>query len=128
MDTDRARSLLNAEIERLEQLAAAQREQVPGADDQSQVSDVSPGDQHLADAAADLTDRETEQSLLDQAERRLESVRAALAKVDRGDYGLCEVCGEPIPDERLEHRPATRFCAVHRAEQERVHEATRPTI
>lgn len=27
-----------------------------------------------------------------------------------GDYGLCERCGRPIPDERLELLPATKVC------------------
>ena len=36
-------------------------------------------------------------------------VRAARA----GTYGVCEVCGRPIPGERLEARPAARRCVRH---------------
>jgi hypothetical protein len=42
-------------------------------------------------------------------------VADALERVARGEYGVCETCGEPIADERLEAVPATRFCAVHEA-------------
>ena len=39
----------------------------------------------------------------------LQEVDAALARVDEGTYGLSEVSGEPIPDERLRAQPtATR--------------------
>ena len=34
----------------------------------------------------------------------------ALAKLDAGDYGVCDVCGEPIADERLEALPWATMC------------------
>ena len=40
-------------------------------------------------------------------------VDAALARVEAGTYGICEVCGEPIPDGRLEARPTARTCVEH---------------
>nr|WP_231134935.1 TraR/DksA C4-type zinc finger protein [Motilibacter deserti] len=30
--------------------------------------------------------------------------------MEGGTYGRCEVCGEPIPAERLEVRPSARTC------------------
>ena len=30
--------------------------------------------------------------------------------MDAGSYGLCERCGQPIGDERLEALPAARLC------------------
>ena len=43
----------------------------------------------------------------------LDDVEAALEQLESGDYGLCEACGEPIPEERLTILPAERFCAAH---------------
>jgi hypothetical protein len=43
-------------------------------------------------------------------------VRAALGRLDRGTYELCERCGEPIPVERLEALPYTRYCTRCSAE------------
>src|SRR5690242_1965640 len=40
----------------------------------------------------------------------LEDVERAIAKLDEGTYGVCDVCGEPIPDERLEARPWSSRC------------------
>lgn len=49
-----------------------------------------------------------------QEQRRLnEGVRlkAALKRIDDGEYGWCEECGEAIAPRRLEIDPAARLCA-----------------
>jgi len=38
------------------------------------------------------------------------AINAALAKIESGEYGLCDVCGEPINDARLEAVPTAAFC------------------
>jgi DnaK suppressor protein len=43
----------------------------------------------------------------------LEEVRRARQRVTEGSYGLCETCGEPIPEERLEVRPWATRCVQH---------------
>ncbi len=43
----------------------------------------------------------------------LEDVRRARQAVAHGSYGLCEVCGNPIPEERLEVRPWAVRCVQH---------------
>jgi DnaK suppressor protein len=35
----------------------------------------------------------------------------ALLRIERGEYGVCEECGNPIEPERLEVQPAARLCA-----------------
>ena len=42
----------------------------------------------------------------------LAQVRTALARIDDGTYGTCEVCGRPIGDERLEVRPWAVRCVA----------------
>lgn len=44
----------------------------------------------------------------------LQDVRRARDRVAHGGYGLCEVCGEPIPEERLEVLPWAVRCVQHR--------------
>ncbi len=51
--------------------------------------------------------------LASQLRSELDEVERALAKLDDGTYGKCEVCGEPIAEARLEAMPATRFCIQH---------------
>ena len=54
-----------------------------------------------------------EQEFLQTLRDGLDDVEAALGKLESGNYGLCEVCSEPIPEETLERLPAERFCALH---------------
>ena len=51
----------------------------------------------------------TQESLL----ATLEEVRRARARIADGTYGTCEVCGEPIPEARLEVRPWSNRCVEH---------------
>jgi len=41
---------------------------------------------------------------------RLKLVAAALARVERGEYGICQECEEPIGYRRLAARPESRLC------------------
>jgi RNA polymerase-binding transcription factor DksA len=43
----------------------------------------------------------------------LDDVRRARERVAEGTYGVCEVCGEPIPEGRLEARPWANRCVAH---------------
>jgi RNA polymerase-binding transcription factor DksA len=49
---------------------------------------------------------------LDAAERSAIEVADALTRLDDGTFGVCGRCGEAIPAERLELRPAGRFCVA----------------
>lgn len=52
--------------------------------------------------------------------RLLNEVDAALERMDRGIYGFCDVCHEPVEGDRLMMDPLTRFCLDHlTAEQQR---------
>jgi RNA polymerase-binding transcription factor DksA len=52
-------------------------------------------------------------SVVDRIEEDLADVERALARLDEGTYGRCEVCGDALSDAELEHAPATRFCRAH---------------
>ncbi len=54
--------------------------------------------------------------VLEQVRGDLDDVDVALRHLDDGTYGRCEACGEPIEEDRLATRPATRLCADHRQE------------
>lgn len=41
---------------------------------------------------------------------RLYAVDRAIARLEKGTYGLCEHCGKPISPERLEALPSTTLC------------------
>lgn len=65
----------------------------------------------LEDQGSEIFEREKDLSLLGSLEGELSDLESALGRIDDGSYGACESCGKPIPAERLEAVPATRFCA-----------------
>jgi RNA polymerase-binding transcription factor DksA len=121
MDAERARKLLLAEKERLE--AALQSPEMasvadsPLTDSTSELADV---DQHPADMGTETFEREKNYSIRIRLQGELADVERALKRLEQGNtYGLCEICGKPIPDDRLEALPGTRYCVEHAREVER---------
>ena len=53
-----------------------------------------------------------------RSRRELRDIDDALRRLDDGTYGLCVVCGRPIPDERLEANPTARYDAEHEQSRE----------
>jgi RNA polymerase-binding transcription factor DksA len=70
-------------------------------------------DDNFADTAQVSAEQGEAQALAAQLRDQLDDVEHALARLDEGTYGTCEVCGEPIGEARLEVMPATRFCIQH---------------
>ncbi len=120
MDIDLARQRLADERERLVGVRATFDDE--GLTEQSEndmVGELSSYDQHQADLGTETFEREKDLSILEQVEAELADVEHAIARLEAGDYGTCEVCGQPIPEERLEAMPAARLCLEHQAEAER---------
>lgn len=67
-------------------------------------------DENFADLAQATAERSEIYALIDQARVRLGQVEAALDKIDEGTYGVCEDCGGPIGEARLEARPLSVRC------------------
>ena len=70
-------------------------------------------DENFADSGQVAAEQGENKALLNQLNEQLAEIDRALAKVDDGTYGLCERCGDPIAEARLEAMPATRFCINH---------------
>lgn len=67
-------------------------------------------DEHDPEGSTIAFERSQVGAHIDQAQEHLEAVEAALARVRAGTYGICERCGGPIPEERLEARPTASTC------------------
>ncbi len=48
-----------------------------------------------------------------ELEERLLNVNRALKKIEDGTFGICEISGEPIEEDRLAANPAARTCKKH---------------
>ncbi|WBB71272.1 TraR/DksA C4-type zinc finger protein [Micromonospora sp. WMMD1128] len=55
-------------------------------------------------------DPDTLRRLIEAARHGAADTAQALRRMSEGTYGVCERCGQAIPTDRLEIRPAARFC------------------
>ena len=86
--------------------------------EEDSTGELSSLDQHQADLGSETFEREKDLSILEQVEAELADVEHALRRLDDGTYGICEACGRPIEDARLEALPAARFCVEDQAAAE----------
>jgi len=106
MDPARARELLAGERNRIERALARLEHQDTGE----------PADEEdPANQGADLYQDELDQGLADDLREELTAVERAEARLVDGTYGLSIESGKPIPDERLEARPAAERTAEEEA-------------
>jgi DnaK suppressor protein len=67
-------------------------------------------DEGFADSGQVTAERGEVEALANSLVETLTEVEHALEKFDAGTFGVCEQCGDPIPDARLEAKPAARLC------------------
>ncbi|WP_299519226.1 TraR/DksA C4-type zinc finger protein [uncultured Serinicoccus sp.] len=67
----------------------------------------------VGDGTAMAVDRLTAVSAHDNLQDLLAGIDTALAALEDGSYGRCRVCGESIPEGRLEARPWATTCVRH---------------
>lgn len=118
MDPTTARARLEAERTRLEDTRRAAQDLVGGTTEEA-VQELATYDQHPADQGTETFERERDTSVLQRVEAQLAEIDAALARLDGGTYGTCELCGRPVGDGRLEAMPAARYCVDDQARAER---------
>ena len=78
----------------------------------------------VADRASEETDRALELRTRDRQRKLVSKIDKALRRIDEGEYGYCDVTGEPISLRRLDARPIATMSleAQERHERrERVH-------
>jgi RNA polymerase-binding protein DksA len=118
VDTNRFRETLAAERKRVEDAIEYLHKESPGSIEDSP-DEIIGADNHPADLASPTLDREIDYTLEENSEQVLQQIDRALARIDAGTYGTCEVCDREIPEERLEARPWATLCIDHQREAER---------
>ena len=101
MDAPRT-TLLEKKAEILGELAGL--EELPG--DRGEIS----FGKRVGEGTAMAVDRLSQVAVHDKLQLTLADVDRALAKLDEGTYGTCDVCGQPIPEGRLEALPWATRC------------------
>jgi DnaK suppressor protein len=78
-------------------------------------------DEHFPDPT-DRASLETDRNFLlrvkDRERKLITKVNEALGRIEDGSYGICEICGEEISEERLGARPVTTCCIDCKKEAE----------
>lgn len=74
---------------------------------------------HMADIGTDNYEQEFTLGLIEGERKNLREIEAALERIERGTYGLCQATGRPIGKARLKANPWAKFCYEYTLEQER---------
>ena len=84
------------------------------------------GTEDYIDYAVSSYDRDFSLSLSEMERTQMRLIEDALRRIERGEYGDCQQCGEPIPEKRLEVEPWARHCVRCQALEEQGLLAQRP--
>lgn len=100
--------------EQLQSLMTQSREAV------SQLTEVRETDADPLDLAVTESNRDFTLRLADRERKLLTKIRYALERMNTGEYGGCESCGEPITYGRLMARPVATLCIDCKTEAEQI--------
>ena len=70
------------------------------------------------DRATQESDRNFELGIRDRERKLINKSKDALDRIDNGEFGICEECGDEISEARLKVRPATTLCINCKMEAE----------
>jgi DnaK suppressor protein len=79
----------------------------------------------IADRASSETDWSLELRTRDRQRKLINKIDSALRRIDEGEYGYCEVTGEPISLGRLEARPIATMTVEAQERHERIEKISR---
>ncbi|MHB8710250.1 MAG: TraR/DksA family transcriptional regulator [Minisyncoccota bacterium] len=114
MKTEHFRKKLEAEKTKLEsEMGGIGRRNLRVPDDWEPVPPETGTEADLADQADVITSREGNAAILADLEARYDTVLAALSRIEKKTYGICEVCSGTIEEARLEADSAATTCVKH---------------
>lgn len=117
--------LSEKQLSKLKKMLIEQKEELKGIIDEKDdklkshyslrdaTDELSTLDNHPADLATELYDREKDMALEVHSEDIVSQIKAALERIEIGTYGFCAKCHEEIPYDRLRAIPYTEFCIEH---------------
>lgn len=114
MKTEHYRKRLEAEKAKLEiEMGGIGRPNpmVPG--DWEPIPSETGAEADLADQADVVMSHESNSAILADLEARYDTILAALGRIEKKTYGVCEVCGASIEEARLEADPTATTCVAH---------------
>ncbi len=117
----------SAETEKIRAALSERRDELKGEYEQTMAEIAEAQRDRLTDSAGDdqadtgtkTFEREQEISLANNVRERISQVERALGRLDDGQYGWCERCGNAIPVERLAAFPSATLCVTCKQLEER---------
>jgi YteA family regulatory protein len=117
-ELSRFRSLLESQLADLkERLTESEAYGTGRAAMQEAIGELSNYDNHPADVGSEMFERGKDVALYEHREEEMRDIERALAAIEQGTYGICEICRAEIPQERLEALPTTLRCVQHAEEE-----------
>lgn len=110
-----------AKLEEFRELLQEQMDQLLREADKtvSEMTDEKTNFPDPTDRASLESDRNFELRIRDRERKLISKIREALDRIEEGEFGECEDCGDPIGEARLKARPVTTLCIECKTEQER---------
>lgn len=112
MKTDQLEYFRNLLAQRIDQLLNEAGKTV------SEMTDESTNLPDITDRASLESDRNFELRIRDRERKLIKKLREAIARIDEGTFGVCEICGGRISEKRLMARPVTTQCIECKKKQE----------
>ncbi|PPA71757.1 TraR/DksA C4-type zinc finger protein [Jeotgalibacillus proteolyticus] len=111
--------LSNEQLDKFKSKLLKRKEELTSRDTdiEENSTELSQYDNHPADTATELFDREMDLAIDEHSENEMEKIDAALKAIEEGTYGICAVSGKEIPIERLEAMPTALTVVEHANEQ-----------
>lgn len=103
--------MLKAELERYEAVLTAKAKELSEVEGYRKLAAIESTPEEVEGMVL-AAERELAVLTLDLRSRLLREVKAALARIERGTYGVCESCEEPIKPRRLDAVPWARLCVA----------------
>ena len=98
-----------------------------------QISEEVMDSSDIRDRSYDLLDRATFEisdriasRITERQSKVIKKIKLSLEKLTKGNYGICEECGEEIPHQRLMARPIAALCIDCKREQEHMEQQRKP--
>ena len=115
METNKYKKLLEEEKAKLlkELATIGQKNSSSPTDWEAKPTNMDSDSADENEVADTIEEFEENSAVLKQLEIQLLEVESALGKIESGTYGKCNVCGNEIPENRLNANPASLTCIDH---------------
>lgn len=123
-----AKELTSKKLEKYEEILILEKGQaqkiITGIDEiqkrgsKDRAGDLSSYSVHQADMGTDTDEAEKRVYLLNKELEKLKKINLALKRIYDKSYGVCQICGDLIPENRLKIVPYARYCITCKSKEE----------